>query len=118
METLMYATLIISVFAAVMSCYYAFQSMKECEKNIFFTPEAIEESRKYEPRKVIHDWGLNFNLGSALKHIEKASNCEDGLDDLLKARQFIEFEIEEMKLSDIEMNYISNDILTVKEINE
>lgn len=49
--------------------------------------------RKYEPKDVIRDWGLNFNLGSAVKYISRAGRKGDILQDLRKARQFIEFEI-------------------------
>lgn len=49
---------------------------------------------KYEPKDVIRDWGLNFNLGSAVKYICRAGYKDDIVQDLLKARQFIDFEIE------------------------
>ena len=52
---------------------------------------------KYEPRKVIHAWGLNFNLGSAIKYIVRAGRKDDIVQDLEKAREFIAFEIEEIK---------------------
>ena len=29
------------------------------------------KGRKYEPKDVIHDWGLNFNLGNAVKYISR-----------------------------------------------
>ena len=49
---------------------------------------------KYEPKDVIRDWGLNFNLGSAVKYIARAGRKDDILQELNKAKQFIEFEIE------------------------
>ena len=52
--------------------------------------------RKYEPRKVIADWGLNFNLGNAVKYISRVGRKEDRIKDLQKAIQYIEFEIEEL----------------------
>lgn len=52
---------------------------------------------KYEPKDVIRDWGLNFNKGSAVKYIARAGRKEDEIQDLLKAKQFIEFEIEALK---------------------
>ena len=60
-------------------------------------PSHYCEGRKYEPRKVIHDWGLNFNLGSAVKYISRAGRKGSALEDLLKAQQFLEFEIEELE---------------------
>lgn len=55
--------------------------------------------RNYEPRKVIHDWELNFNLGNVVKYVSRAGrkDGEDALIDLHKARQYLEFEIEEIE---------------------
>lgn len=53
--------------------------------------------RKYEPRKVIADWGLNFNLGNAVKYISRAGRKGNKIEDLQKAIQYIEFEIEELE---------------------
>lgn len=50
--------------------------------------------RKYEPYKVIRDWELNFNLGNAVKYISRAGRKNDRVEDLRKAIQYIEFEIE------------------------
>lgn len=49
---------------------------------------------QYEPKDVIRAWGLNFNLGSAVKYIARAGRKDDILQELNKAKQFIEFEIE------------------------
>lgn len=49
---------------------------------------------KYEPKDVIREWGLNFNLGSAVKYIARAGRKDDILQELKKAKQFLEFEIE------------------------
>ena len=32
---------------------------------------------KYEPKDVIREWGLNFNLGSAVKYIARAGRKDD-----------------------------------------
>ncbi len=68
------------------------------ENNDFYDPiqhpSHYTEGRQYEPRKVIRDWGLNFNLGSAVKYLSRAGRKDDILQDLKKAKQFIEFEIE------------------------
>ena len=63
-------------------------------------PSHYTEGRQYEPRKVIHDWGLNFNLGNAVKYISRAGRKGDALEDLKKARQYLDFEIEEMEKED------------------
>lgn len=49
---------------------------------------------KYEPKDVIREWGLNFNLGSTVKYIARAGRKDDIIQDLSKAKQFLEFEIE------------------------
>ena len=60
-------------------------------------PAHYTEGRKYEPRKVIADWGLNFNLGNAVKYVSRAGRKGDKIEDLRKAIQYIEFEIEELE---------------------
>ena len=66
------------------------------EKNfdVVARPSHYAEGRKYEPKDVIRDWNLNFNLGSAVKYISRAGRKDDILQDLRKAIQFIQFEIE------------------------
>lgn len=62
--------------------------------DIIAHPSHYTEGRKFEPKDVIRDWGLNFNLGSAVKYISRAGRKDDILQDLKKARQFLDFEIE------------------------
>ena len=52
---------------------------------------------KYEPKDVIRGWGLNFNLGSVVKYIARAGRKDDIIQDLEKAKKFLEFEIEALK---------------------
>lgn len=55
---------------------------------------------KYEPVKVIQDWGLSFCLGNVIKYLARAGrkNGNSRLHDLQKAKKYLEFEIEaEMK---------------------
>jgi hypothetical protein len=58
----------------------------------YYDPDSL-----YEPRKVIREWGLGFNLGNCLKYIGRAGKKEGAsrLDDLRKALTYLEFEIEE-----------------------
>lgn len=44
---------------------------------------------KYEPKDVIREWKLNFNLGSAVKYISRAGRKGDKIEDLQKAVQFL-----------------------------
>lgn len=57
-------------------------------------PDHYCKGRKYEPKDVIRDWDLNFNLGSAVKYLARAGRKGDIVEDLLKAREYIDFEIE------------------------
>lgn len=66
------------------------------EFDVISHPSHYTEGRKYEPRKVIADWGLNFNLGNAVKYLSRAGRKGDKIEDLRKAIQYIEFEIEEL----------------------
>jgi hypothetical protein len=53
----------------------------------------------YEPVKVIQDWNLSFCLGNTLKYIARAGK-KDPLkkkEDLLKAKRYIELELESME---------------------
>lgn len=59
-------------------------------------PDHYTKGRKYEPYKVIRDWDLNFNLGSAVKYIARAGRKDDAIEDLEKAIEYLKFEIEEM----------------------
>lgn len=67
-------------------------------------PSHYAEGRKYEPKDVIRDWGLNFNLGSAVKYISRAGRKGPILEDLRKARQFINFEISAIEAQNAEEN--------------
>ena len=57
-------------------------------------PSHYVEGRKYEPKDVIRDWRLNFNVGSAVKYLSRAGRKNDIVEDLKKAQEFIQFEID------------------------
>lgn len=42
-----------------------------------------------QPKDVIRAWGLNFNLGSAVKYISRAGHKDDIVQDLKKAQEFL-----------------------------
>jgi hypothetical protein len=42
---------------------------------------------------VIEDWNLNFNEGNVVKYVARARLKGERLEDLQKARQYIDFEI-------------------------
>lgn len=65
-------------------------------------PDHYCEGRKFEPKDVIRDWNLNFNLGNAVKYISR-NGRKDGnssIQDLKKARQYLDFEIEYLEKED------------------
>lgn len=69
---------------------------KEMSNNfdVIHKPSHYTEGRKYEPKDVIRDWDLNFNLGNTVKYVARAGRKDDILQDLKKARQYLDFEIE------------------------
>ena len=52
---------------------------------------------KYETIDVIEDWGLNFNLGNAIKYISRAGYKDDVIQELKKARWYIDREIQRLE---------------------
>ena len=59
--------------------------------------------RKHEPKDVIRDWKLNFNLGNVLKYIARCGKKanEALLKYLKKARQYLNFEIEYLEQQEL-----------------
>lgn len=54
--------------------------------------------RNYEPKDVIRDWGLNFNLGNVVKYISRAGlKTRDPYEDLKKAQTYLQFEIDALE---------------------
>lgn len=49
---------------------------------------------KYEAIDVINDWNLNFNLGNVVAYIARCNYKGNKRSDLIKARNYIEYEIE------------------------
>lgn len=72
------------------------EAEKGPKNNLVKHPSHYCDGRKYEPVKVINDWGLGFNTGNAVKYIARAGRKPGNsrLKDLEKAKQYLEFEIE------------------------
>lgn len=51
----------------------------------------------YEAIKVIEAWALGFNLGNAMKYISRAGKKGDRLEDLRKARWYLDREISNLE---------------------
>lgn len=73
-----------------------------------------------QPKDVIRKWGLNFNLGSAVKYIARAGHKDDIVQDLKKAQEFIQFEIdaieEERNRASMEKEIKKQDTICVSEL--
>ncbi len=41
------------------------------DEKMIKSPKHYTEGRKFEPKDVIRDWGLNFNLGNAVKYLAR-----------------------------------------------
>lgn len=67
--------------------------------------EAVNHPAHYNVGKIevieaIEDWGLNFSLGNAIKYIARADYKDKPLEDLKKARWYIDREIERREKCD------------------
>lgn len=60
-------------------------------------PDYYKCSKKIEPIRVIQNWEMNFSLGNVIKYIFRAGSKPGAsrLEDLEKAKTYLEFEIEE-----------------------
>lgn len=71
---------------------------KRRESKIVNAPSYYVTGRKFEPKDVIADWSLNFNLGNAVKYISRAGRKSKSkkVEDLEKAIVYLEFEINKL----------------------
>lgn len=60
-------------------------------------PSHYEEGRKYSPLEVVLDWGLGFCLGNVVKYISRSGRKTNELEDLKKARFYLEKKIEKLE---------------------
>lgn len=70
-------------------------------KDLVAHPSHYVEGRRFEPKDVIRDWGLNYNLGCVIKYVSRAGRKDDILLDLYKARQYLDFEIDAIKMEEV-----------------
>ena len=57
-------------------------------------PSHYAAGRKYEPIDVIEDWDLGFSLGNVVKYISRAGRKNNAVEDLEKARFYLNYAIE------------------------
>lgn len=94
-----------------------YKKVDTTEYDVVKKPEHYNYS-SIQPKDAIRAWGLNFNLGSAVKYIARAGHKDDIIQDLSKAIQFIQFELDyyrgyilEKNCDSIVMNEVSEKIL-------
>ena len=56
-------------------------------------PSHYAEGRNHEPIDVIEDWRLSYRLGNTVKYISRAGRKQDAVEDLKKARWYLDREI-------------------------
>lgn len=60
-------------------------------------PKHYKAGDVYETIRVIEAWGLNYHLGNTVKYISRAGKKGDIIEDLEKARWYLDREIERLK---------------------
>ena len=60
-------------------------------------PEHYGGDTTYEAIKVIEAWGLGFCLGNAVKYICRTGRKQDALEDLKKARWYLDRQIRRLE---------------------
>jgi hypothetical protein len=77
--------------------YYGTAKEYQEHFNKIFNPPHYTEDRKYEPIAIIEDWELNFHLGNVLKYISRAGRKENEIEDLKKARWYLDRYIKKLE---------------------
>jgi Protein of unknwon function (DUF3310) len=66
-------------------------------ESIDHPPHYGSKDDPYEAIKVVEAWGLDFHLGNVVKYISRAGKKGDILEDLKKARWYLERKIENLE---------------------
>ena len=76
-------------------------------------PSHYTDGRKFETIEVIEDWGLGFCLGNTVKYISRAGRKSNHLEDLKKARWYLDREIaaQEAAAEEVPFSVDYNDVL-------
>ena len=61
------------------------------------TQPHYDNGNSYDLIDVINDYGLNFCRGNILKYVVRAGKKKDELQDLLKAKDYLEREIQRLR---------------------
>ena len=83
--------LLFPISGRIKDCYYCKEETAQSQP--------YYHSGTYEAINVIEAWGLNFCLGNVIKYVARAGRKTDNpIEDLEKAKWYIEREIEKLKL--------------------
>jgi hypothetical protein len=63
------------------------------------------ENNTYETIKVIEAWGLDFCLGNAIKYISRAGKKQNLLEDLKKAKWYLDRKIKQLETESVDNSY-------------
>lgn len=55
------------------------------------------DENPFEPIKIIQYYNLNFELGNTIKYVLRAGKKNNTIEDLEKAKQYLQFEIDKLK---------------------
>lgn len=88
------------------------------DEKMIKSPKHYTEGRKFEPKDVIRDWGLNFNLGNAVKYLARAGRKGDAVEDLKKAQQYIQFEIDALAARAVLPNSLKTEVVMTANLRE
>ena len=72
------------------------KTLKDNKLNVNHPNHYGGKDNPYEAIKVIEDWGLNFNLGNAVKYISRAGKKQNKKEDLEKASWYINRELQNL----------------------
>ena len=67
-------------------------------------PSHYAEGRKHEPIDVIQDWNLDFCLGNTVKYISRFGRKDNSIEDLEKARFYLDYKLQELYRNREEFN--------------
>ncbi len=74
-------------------------------------PSHYAEGRAHEPIDVIEDWQLSYRLGNVVKYVSRAGRKNCALEDLKKAKWYLQREIEALEASKSPYSVTYEDVL-------
>lgn len=72
-------------------------------------PAHYAEGRLFEPIDVIQDWNLDFCLGNTVKYISRFGRKDNAIEDLEKAKFYLDYKLGELYKNQIRFEGDSNE---------